>query len=358
MIMQKTLSFVRLAAAGSALALVSAAGLAQVIAERVGDGMVQYHASEQAKAERLPSLALVEPVRVLGKAGEGSTVKPTFSTDDEGRQVTTIEIGGGTTLYGTGQAAGPLRRNGRVTQCWNLDAYGYQDDAENLYTSHPWVVGVREDGTAFGVLADTTWRVEIDLSENIVFRASGPAHPVIVVEGAHPKDVMLGLGELTGTIEMPPKWAVGYHQCRYSYYPDSRVREIANGFREREIPADVIWMDIDYMDGFRCFTFDENHFPDPKGLNDWLDTKGFSNVWMIDPGLKNEEGYFAHDQGTEIDAWVQTASGEEFNGHVWPGECVFPDFTNQRVREWWSTLYHDFMAKGIDGVWNDMNEPA
>jgi len=136
---------------------------------------------------------------------------------------------------------------------------------------------------------------------------------------------------------MPPKWAIGYHQCRYSYNPDARVREVAGEFRERNLPADVIWMDIDYMDGFRVFTFDEEQFPDPAALNEHLDSIGFSNVWMIDPGVKNEDGYFVHDQGDAIDAWVQRADGTEYTGHVWPGECVFPDYTNNAVREWWAT---------------------
>jgi len=338
--------------------IISAPAAIAQIAERIGDDTVRFFADAQARENRLPSMALVEPKPRLGRAPADFPVQPNFSAEG-GKFVTTIEIEEGTSLYGTGQAAGPLLRNGRVTEAWNHDAYGYGDDSpKHLYTSHPWVLAVRADGSSYGVLADTTYRVEMDLTGGIVFRADGRPHPVIVIERDHPADVVVALGELTGTIEMPPRWAVGYHQCRYSYFPDDRVKEIAREFRERKLPADVIWMDIDYMDGFRCFTFDEERFPDPRGLNSWLDGQGFANVWMIDPGLKNEDGYFAHDEGDEINAWVQTADREEYTGHVWPGECVFPDYTNARVREWWASLYHDFMAKGIDGVWNDMNEPA
>lgn len=336
---------------------------AQVVSERIGDGIVRYHKSPEAQAERVPSMALQSPMPSLGDAPAGFAIEPLFSTGlsvlhgDE-RFVSTVDIVPGTSLYGTGEAAGPLLRNGRVTECWNLDAYGYDDSYNNLYTSHPWVLAVRPDGTSFGVLADTTHRVEIDLTEDIVFRAAGPEHPVIVVDGPTPQEVVMKLGALTGTIEMPPKWALGYHQCRYSYNPDSRVREIADTFRAKQIPADVIWMDIDYMDGFRVFTFDEEQFPDPEGLNDYLDTIGFSNVWMIDPGVKNEDGYFVHDTGDEIDAWVLDKHGNEYHGYVWPGECVFPDYTIAEVRHWWAGLYEDFMNRGVDGVWNDMNEPA
>jgi alpha-glucosidase len=329
-----------------------------VVSERIGDGIVQFHMNAEAKADRLPSLALVEAARYEGPKPETFGVVPSFARDRAGRFVTSVTIEPGTSLYGTGQAGGGLLRNGKVTEAWNTDAYGYGAKTKALYTSHPWVLAVRADGSAFGVLADTTYRVEIDLRGGITFRADGPAHPVIVIDGGGPKAVMESLGALTGTIEMPPRWALGYHQCRYSYFPDDRVREVAQGFRDRAIPADVIWMDIDYMDGFRCFTFDAEAFPNPSALNAELDSIGFSNVWMIDPGIKNEDGYFVHDQGDEIGAWVQRADGTEFNGEVWPGECVFPDFTNAKVREWWAGLYADFMANGIDGVWNDMNEPS
>ncbi|MEX0876856.1 MAG: TIM-barrel domain-containing protein [Phycisphaerales bacterium] len=329
------------------------------VAEVIGEGIVRFDASEQARDERRPSIAMVRQFESIGDIDPGThPLAPEFSTSEEGRSVASIEIEPGTSLYGTGQVAGPLMRNGFVTETWNFDAFGYGLDAENLYTSQPWVLAVREDGTAFGVLADTTERCEIDLRGGITFRAVGGAFPVVVIDRESPQAVMRGLAELTGTIAMPPRWAVGYHQCRYSYNPDERVREIADGFRERNLPADVIWMDIDYMDGYRVFTFDDEQFPDPKELNRYLDSIGFSNVWMIDPGVKKEEGYFVYDSGTEHDVWVKNAAGETYTGEVWPGVCVFPDYMNEDVRQWWAGLYEDFMAYEIDGVWNDMNEPA
>lgn len=333
---------------------------AQVVADRLGEGVIRFDASRQAARDRRPSLAFAgEPESAGSVSPSSSPVIPRFSRDENtGRFVATIETEPGTSLYGTGQCAGPLLRNGFVTETWNHDAFGYGLDAKNLYTAHPWVLAVRPDGSAYGVLADTTERCEIDLRGGITFRAVGHEFPVVVIHGQTPQEVMRGLADLTGTIEMPPKWAVGYHQCRYSYNPASRVREVAREFRERRIPADVIWMDIDYMDGYRVFTFDDEQFPDPAALNDWLDTIGFSNVWMIDPGVKMEQGYEVYDSGVEHDVWVRDASGEVYTGEVWPGLCVFPDFLRQDVRAWWAGLYDDFMALGIDGVWNDMNEPA
>jgi alpha-glucosidase len=157
---------------------------------------------------------------------------------------------------------------------------------------------------------------------------------------------------------LPPKWALGYQQCRFSYAPASEVRRIAREFRKRRIPCDVLWMDIDYMDGYRSFTFDPRGFRDPGALNDALHAAGFHAVWMIDPGLMVDEGYFAWREGTLGDHWVEAASGEPWTGAVWPGRCVWPDFTRAATREWWAGLYRDFVATGVDGVWNDMNEPA
>jgi alpha-glucosidase len=327
------------------------------VAEQIDRGIVRFHASDAAQRGMPPSFALVKPLESQGPAPAEFPVKVSFSKSD-GKAAAMVPIAAGTSLYGTGCVTGPFLRNGQKVITWNTDAYGYAYPAASLYQSHPWVLAVRADGTAYGVLADTTWRTTIDLTDGIRFIADGPDFPVTVIERATPLEVVTALATLTGTMEMPPKWAIGYHQCRYSYYPESRVREIAKGFRDRKIPCDVIWHDIDYMRGFRCFTFDPQHFPDPKKLNSDLHAQGFRTVWMIDPGIKAEPGYFVYDQGLEKNAWVQRADGSVYQGEVWPGMCVFPDFLRRQTRQWWGTLYRDFMATGIDGVWNDMNEPA
>ncbi|MCC6230065.1 MAG: DUF5110 domain-containing protein [Phycisphaerales bacterium] len=330
--------------------------------------VVCYYASKSAASEALPSMALQRPRTARGGT-PGKATSPLFSVEN-GRQTAKVRVDAGTSLYGTGEVGGPLLRNGRRVECWNTDAYGYGSDSPSLYKSHPWVLGVRADGTAFGVLADTTYRCEIDLTSvndnggEIVFRAVGPSFPVIVIERNSPQDVVKTLGELTGRIEMPPKWAIGYHQCRYSYEPDTRVMEIASGFRSRDIPCDVIWHDIDYMNKYMCFTFDPVKFSNPTRHNADLHKLGFHTVWMIDPGIGAEKakhpagGYSVYESGTAIDAWVKRADGTTYQGEVWPGWCVFPDYTREQTRTWWAGLYKDFMATGIDGVWNDMNEPA
>ncbi len=305
-----------------------------------------------------PSMMFVRSLEEQGTVPLDWEIKPVFSMES-GKAVARVALKGNIDLYGTGEVTGPLRRNGTDVVLWNTDNYCYQKaDGKRLYQSHPWVMGVRPDGTAFGIIADSTWKQEIDLTDSITITSEGPAFRVIVIERDNPLELQNALGELTGTMALPPLWALGFQQCRYSYFPDTRVKEIVDNFRKRQIPCDVVWMDIDYMDAFKIFTFDPSSFPDPKGLNDYLHKKNFKSVYMIDPGVKKETGYFVYDQGSEGDHWVQTGSGSEFNGDVWPGACAFPDFTRPETRAWWSTLYQDFMALGIDGVWNDMNEPA
>lgn len=309
-------------------------------------------------ARHEPSPIFVGNLQAEGDVPDTWSLRPQFSNAD-GKSIVRIPVGEGVDYYGNGEVAGPLRRNGLHVKFWNTDAPRYEaDGATRLYQSHPWVMGVRRDGTSFGVIADNTWRSAVSMDEDIVFESEGPAFRVIVIEKDSPADVLKTLADMTGHIEMPPLWALGYHQCRWSYFPETRVKEVADSLRLNRIPADVIWMDIDYMDGFRIFTFDKEKFPDPKGLNDYLHERNFKSVYMIDPGVKADENYWVDNQGSASGYWVRDASGRPYEGEVWPGPCHFPDFTRPDVCRWWGSLYKDYMATGIDGVWNDMNEPA
>jgi alpha-glucosidase len=324
--------------------------------ERIGDGMVAFlpHPLQDYPA----SLALLRPPVSLGPMPAQWSVRPSFSNSN-GHTVVTVDVPAGTDLYGTGEVTGPLRRNGQCVELWNTDNPGYERaEGRRLYQSHPWVLGVRKDGSAFGVLFDSTWRATLCTDKQIVFDSQGPAMPVIVIDRPTPQGVLEGLATLTGTMPLPPRWALGYQQSRWSYTPDTRVLEIADEFRRLKIPADAIWMDIDYMAGFRVFTFDPASFPDPKKLNDGLHARGFHSVWMIDPGVKVDPAYAVYASGTAQRVWLQDAQGNDYHGTVWPGLVSFPDFTRPETRAWWSALYKDFIAKGVDGVWNDMNEPS
>ena len=270
--------------------------------------------------------------------------------------------------YGLGEVCGPLLHDRRKVVGWTADAFEYNDASANLYQAHPWVLCVRPDGTAFGVIVETTWRFSAYLYDHLMVEVEGPPPAVTVIEGETPAAVLTTLTELVGRIELPPRWALGFHQSKWNYAPADNVREVAREFRERRLPADVIWIDIDYMDAYKVFTFDPE-FGDPAELNRDLHAIGWRSAWMIDPGVKVEPGYHVYDEVIAGDHAIHLpsgavatttpdAAGVPFEGVVWPGPVVFPDFTRAATREWWAGLYADFLATGADAVWNDMNEPA
>ncbi|MCX6308353.1 MAG: alpha-glucosidase, partial [Bacteroidia bacterium] len=240
----------------------------------------------------LPSLALVQEPTVFQSVPESWKLTPSFYNKD-GKSVAAIAVPKNASMYGTGEVTGPLLRNGQGIMLWNTDNYTYQDyNGKRLYQSHPWVLGVNADGTAFGVLSDNTWRQDLVLNDSITFTAQSPAARVIVIQKKSIEAVMMTLTDLVGKMELPPLWSLGYQQSRWSYEPDSRVLEVATAFRTRKIPCDVIWMDIDYMDGYRVFTFDKTKFPNPQAVNEGLHKINFKGVWMIDPGVKLDSAYW------------------------------------------------------------------
>lgn len=332
----------------------------------LADGIARFVPAGMDPSALSRSFALLEPVPARGPVHDAWRVAPQFARADEAF-IATMSIEAGTSLYGTGEVAGPLLRNGFMTECWatqpfRVDEDGtivqhYDERSKSLYQVHPWVLAVRADGSAFGVLADTTYRLTIDLRDGIGLRSMHP-FALIVIEGASPQEVVKRLAELTGRIELPPHWALGYQQCRFSYYPDARVREVAREFRARRIPCDVIWIDIHYMDRYKVFTFDAKRFPDPKATNDCLHELGFKSVWILDPAVKTEPGYSVYDEGVSQGHFVRDAEGHEHHEITWPGDAAFPDYTRPETRAWWKRLTIEFLERGMDGVWIDLNEPA
>ncbi|MDD7885384.1 TIM-barrel domain-containing protein [Flavivirga sp. 57AJ16] len=324
----------------------------------VGDNIVAFYPSNFDFAENSPSFIFKNDLNTVGTVPSTWSVKPEFSIEN-GKNVVRIPYTGSIDFYGNGEVSGALRRNGTEVTLWNTDnpAFGV-DNGKRLYQSHPWIMGVRPNGTAFGIIADNTWKQSFEIINPITITSDGPGFRVIVIERDSPQELLKVLTDLTGKIELPALWTLGFQQSRFSYTPDTKVKSIADEFRNRKIPCDVIWMDIDYMDKYKVFTFNPVEFSDPKGLNDYLHSKNFKAVYMIDPGVKTEPGYFVYDQGTDGNHWIKNADGSEFNGQVWPPVVSFPDFTRPQTRTWWSGLYKNFMATGMDGVWNDMNEPS
>ena len=323
----------------------------------VGDGIAKF-VPKGFNLSQIPSFALKAEPQEKGMLPSNWQLYPIMEKK-KGHASAYLDVPQGTSLYGGGEVTGPLLRNGQSIKLWNTDSGAYSvDNGKRLYQSHPWVMGVRPDGTSFGILFDTPYKAELTTTdERINFETEGELFRIFVIDRESPQAVIKGLAELIGTMPMVPRWALGYQQCRFSYTPASRVIEVADTFRIKRIPCDVIWMDIDYMDGYRIFTFNPQTFPDPAALNRDLHIRGFHSAWMIDPGAKVDSTYFVYKSGTANDVWVKTAQGKEFHGDAWPGACAFPDFTQPKTVRWWADLYKDFLDKGVDGVWNDVNEP-
>ncbi|KNA15567.1 hypothetical protein SOVF_097260 [Spinacia oleracea] len=325
------------------------------------EGVFRFDCSSDDRNAAFPSLSFATPKlrETPLMSGNLPFYVPTFECT-LGQQIVNLQLPVGTCFYGTGEVSGQLERTGKRVFTWNTDAWGYGPSTTSLYQSHPWVLAILPNGETLGVLADTTQRCEIDLRKESTIKFVAPSSYPVITFGpfSSPTHVLESLSHAIGTTFMPPKWALGYHQCRWSYASDKRVLEVARTFRKKDIPCDVIWMDIDYMDGFRCFTFDSERFSDPSSLVNDLHLDGFKAIWMLDPGIKQEKGYFVYDSGSESNVWVKTADGKPFLGEVWPGPCVFPDYTHSKARSWWADLVKDFISNGVDGIWNDMNEPA
>jgi alpha-glucosidase len=274
----------------------------------------------------------------------------------------TKEAPAGTQYFGLGDKVSDGNLRGHKFENWNTDAYAYERGDDPLYRSIPFYAALR-DGRAYGIFMDNTYRSFFDFDSKgnnaTSFSAAGGSMNYYFIYGPELVTVSERYAQLTGTPELPPMWGLGYHQCRWSYFPESRVRELAQDFRDKEIPCDAIYLDIDYMDDYRVFTWNSDHFPDPEALIADLKDDGFETIVMIDPGIKVDPEYHIYQQGLENDVFCKRPDGELMIGPVWPPETVFPDYTHPNVREWWSDLYEDLMAnKGISGVWNDMNEPA
>ena len=269
----------------------------------------------------------------------------------------------GESYYGLGDKPSHLNLKGKRFENWVTDSYAYGKDTDPIYKSIPFYVGLHHK-KAYGIFFDNTFRSYFDFAHerrNITsFWAQGGEMNYYFIYGPEMSDVVENYTDLTGKPhQLPPLWALGYHQCKWSYYPEAKVKEVANKFRELKIPCDAIYLDIDYMDGFRCFTWDKQYFPDPKRMVAELLEDGFKTIVIIDPGIKIDENYSVFKEGLEKDYFCKRADGPYMKGKVWPGECYFPDFTNPKVREWWSDLFKELVLEiGVKGVWNDMNEPA
>ncbi|WEV18465.1 TIM-barrel domain-containing protein [Clostridium perfringens] len=286
--------------------------------------------------------------------------QPSFK-DEEGN-VYISKVNDCLAYYGLGEKGGDLNKKGCYTENFNTDDPETDDDSITYYKTIPFYVALKEEAT-YGIFFDNSFRSYFDMGkemgDRIFFGAIGGQIQYYFISGENIKEVVKNYTALTGRMEMPPLWSLGYQQCRFSYFSQEEVRELVKTFEEKDIPLDVIYLDIDYMDGFRVMTFKTPNFDDAAGLISDLKEKGIRTITIIDPGVKVDEEYDVFKRGKEGNHFTKKLDGEMFIGAVWPGDSAFPDFSNKDCREWWKSELKKFISEhGMDGIWNDMNEPC
>jgi alpha-glucosidase len=313
------------------------------------------------RIERLPLRLIVSdlaghvisadaPTRAVDAVGSGFTVRKVLPQTEH--------------FFGLGDKTGPLDRRGQAFTLWNTDAYHFQESTDPIYKSIPFFIATGGPGGSYGILLDNTWRSWFDFGkqdpQTLAFGSAAGPIDYYLIYGPSVHHVVERYTDLTGKPPLTPVWALGFQQSRYSYMSAAEVHRIADRLRAERIPADVIWLDIDYQDRNRPFTTNPTTFPDLPGLARGLRQQGLRLVTITDLHIAAapDQGYVPYDSGVAGDHFLKRPDGSRYIGRVWPGPSVFPDFTRRDTRAWWGTLYRDFVAAGIAGFWNDMNEPS
>lgn len=290
-----------------------------------------------------------EPTLPMAWSGSRSRVWKTLPADES--------------YFGLGDKPGAMNRRDRSFVMWNTDAYGWQEATDPIYKDTPFFIGFRE-GVAYGVFFDNTWRTSFDFGQQsqdfLSFGSEGGEINYYFLAGPEPKKVVSAFAALVGRAPLPPFWTLGFQQSRYSYYPESRAYEVVRTFRQKKIPADAIYFDIDYQQGNAPFTVNREYFPHFEKMISDFKSMGFHTILITDLHIKRDpdHGYAPYDSGIKEDVFVKNPDGSPYVGTVWPGASLFPDFTLTRARDWWGGLYKDFVGMGVAGFWNDMNEPS
>jgi alpha-glucosidase len=332
----------------------------------------------------------LDPFRIDVHRPDGSPVVET-AADAEGRYWAYATLNDAFTLrrrcrredsvYGLGEKSGHLNRRGRDFTLWNndvLDPAAAREWTEGLppddpradrtstefdpfYVSIPFFYHQGYPaGAMAGSFVDNGYQADYEFSHDEEYRIHfrGGQYTEYVFAGPSMPEILRHYTWLTGRMSPPPLWSLGYHQCRWFDYTQDDVERLADRHRDEDIPCDALWLDIDYMDGYRVFTWDTDAFPDAPGMLKRLADKGFRVITIIDPGVKHEPGYWVFDQARERDVLCRTEGGDIYIGQVWPGNTAFPDFATEEARSWWGELNAAHVQSGLAGIWNDMNEPA
>lgn len=283
-----------------------------------------------------------------------------WDVDETNRQICR-EMGDTDVVYGLGETVRGLNKRGWQYISDNTDDPHHTEDRRSLYASQNFLLILGDDG-AHGIFLDTPGRVTFDIGytklDELVITLDDFDADVYVIENDDPAKAVREFRALIGKSYVPPLWAFGYGQSRWSYMDEAEVRDVVKNYRDAGMPIDSVYLDIDYMDSYKDFTVDEKRFPDMAGFVKEMRGQGVHLVPIIDAGVKMEKGYDVCDEGTRKGYFCKDENGDDFIGAVWPGKALFPDFLRPEVRDWFGSLYGRLLDLGIDGFWNDMNEPA
>ena len=305
----------------------------------------------------LPTDAVVRSV----PAEQGSLPYFTLSKGEDGSLTFSLILNPEEVLFGLGQGVRGIDKRGHRYESWNSDVFNHTEERPSLYGSHNFLVFFSPD-RLFGVYLDDPGKITWDLGytardQAVITVESGSLELYLIEEDSLPAIARAFRG-LTGRSYIPPRWAFGYIQSRWGYASEEEVRTVADEHRKRHIPLDAVCLDIDYMVDFKNFTWNPKAFPDLKKFQAEMKEDHLRLVPIIDAGIKVEEGYAPYDTGKAGDCFCKKEDGSDFVAAVWPGRCCFPDFLREDVRRWFGDLYLPLLEAGIEGFWNDMNEPA
>lgn len=264
-------------------------------------------------------------------------------------------------VYGLGENVRGINKRGWIYKSCCADEPNHVEDRTSLYASHNFLVldGGKEQ---FGVFFDYPGIITFDVGythlNELKITLSEPDADVYVMTGESILDIVKQFRQLIGRSYIPPKWAFGYQQSRWGYMNEDDIREVVKGHREKKIPLESIYMDIDYMERFKDFTVNQERFPDFPEFVKEMKAQHIHLVPIIDAGVKVEEGYDVYEEGIEKGYFCKKENGEYFVAGVWPGKVHFPDVLNKEAREWFGNKYQVLLDQGIEGFWNDMNEPS
>ena len=321
-------------------------------AYRLEKGVQLYRMGDPYNTEAVIETPMTEidekEVRYLKKALAGKGLRFTYTMDRD-------DI-----IFGLGENMGGINKRGKEYVSFCTDDYEHTEGKKSLYASHSFFIVDGRD--TFGVFIDYPGKMKIDAGfthkDTLEISVPNGDVDIYIMEGKIKNDIVKKFRRLIGKSYVPPKWGFGYQQCRWSYPTATEIEKVVLNMRERGIPCDTVYMDIDYMTDYKDFTVDETKFPQFPSFVEKMKGMGIKLIPIIDAGVKIEDGYDIYEEGMEKGYFCTTADDDTFVGAVWPGKCAFPDFLNPDARKWWGGLYKRLTDQGIEGFWNDMNEPA